>query len=183
MPSDRIRHTLDHLVTRNALSYQYFLEALVLTGNIQIANILEPDYSSGEQCRRVIEREMLPQRQHINTNIPIQVSSTTTGPTSTAVAPNGTSNEITTSTSSNQINEENNLQYPVTCSQNHPFYIEPPPWYYYTHANYPNHIPLVALAATSEHRRPPLHPNHHLAMRRQPTYSPMSSSRSNSTTG
>ena len=61
MPPDRIRQMLDLLVSRNALSYQYFLESLILTDNIHIANILEPDYSVSDDCKRMVEREQIPQ--------------------------------------------------------------------------------------------------------------------------
>ena len=57
--ADRIRHTLDILETKPVLAYQYFLEALVVTGNKHVADILEPDYSGSEQCRMVIERERI----------------------------------------------------------------------------------------------------------------------------
>lgn len=60
VPTDRVRHLLDYLITRNALAYQYFLESLCITGNTHIADILEPYYSSSDQCRLVIEREKLP---------------------------------------------------------------------------------------------------------------------------
>jgi len=62
VPSDRIRQTLDCLITRNALAYQYFLEALVLTDNTHLANLLEPEFGNSEACRLMIEREriMLP---------------------------------------------------------------------------------------------------------------------------
>ena len=55
--SDRIRHALDSLITRNALAYQYFLEALVLTQNTHIADILEPDYTLSDRYKQVVERE------------------------------------------------------------------------------------------------------------------------------
>ncbi len=59
VPSDQVRQTLDILITRNALAYQYFLEALILTNNTEIASILEPDYQSSEACRKMIERERI----------------------------------------------------------------------------------------------------------------------------
>ena len=59
MPSDRIRQTLDCLITRNALAYQYFLEGLVLTDNTHLANLLEPEFGSSEACRLMVERERI----------------------------------------------------------------------------------------------------------------------------
>jgi hypothetical protein len=59
VPSDQIRQTLDCLITKNALSYQYFLESLILTQNIDIANLLEPDYSTSEACKMMIDRERI----------------------------------------------------------------------------------------------------------------------------
>lgn len=61
--TDRVRQMLDVLVSRNPLSYQYFLESLILTNNNHIANILDPDYCQSEECRLMIEREniILPQ--------------------------------------------------------------------------------------------------------------------------
>ncbi|CAF0754057.1 unnamed protein product [Brachionus calyciflorus] len=80
VPTDRVRHLLDYLITRNALAYQYFLEALCLTGNTDIADILEPDYSSSEQCRLVIEREKIPKLDktdnHENLSYPVTCTQT-----------------------------------------------------------------------------------------------------------
>jgi len=59
VPSDQVRQTLDILITRNALAYQYFLEALILTNNTEIASTLEPDYQSSEACKQMIERERI----------------------------------------------------------------------------------------------------------------------------
>ena len=56
---DQIRQFLDSLITKNALAYQYFLEALILTNNNQIANILQPDYESSDACKLMIERERI----------------------------------------------------------------------------------------------------------------------------
>lgn len=181
MPTDRIRHMLDCLVTRNALAYQYFIEALILTGNVHIANILEPDYSTSEQCRRLIEREMIPHRQHVISSIDPNTSTAATTTTTTTTQAANIESIISS--------DDHNLKYPITCSQNHPHIEQLATWYSSSmHASYPNPLTLAALVAAStnseqHHRRPPLHPNHHLAMRRQPTYSPMSTSRSNSTTG
>ena len=196
VPSDRIRHMLDYLVTRNALAYQYFLESLILTGNVHIANVLEPDYSTSEQCRRLIEREMI----H-------QAATTSTKASSSAGEQQQSGGD-----------EYNTLQYPTTCSQTH----QPPTLPLdYTAANmmmfsHPVYTPLSASIVTgsasaaaglldrpnhqqqylSQHpnmynqlfsRLPPFHPNHHLAMRRLATYtaSPicLASSRSNSSNG
>ena len=76
--SDRIRHTLDCLITRNALAYQYFLEALVLTQNTQIADILEPDYTLSERYKQVIERERARGfiNQHNEASLPYPVTCT-----------------------------------------------------------------------------------------------------------
>lgn len=198
MPSDRIRYTLDYLVTRNALAYQYFLEALILTGNVHIANILEPDYQNSEQCRRLIEREMIfPHQNHRQQQQQQHAFNQAT--TSSAASNN---NNKKTTDDKNEVegsdSEQSQLQYPTACSQNHPM-VEQLVASCWT-ASYPNSLALAALIAATEqqqqqqqnyqqqfqqqHRhRPPLHPNHHLlAMRRQPTYSPMSSSRSNSST-
>lgn len=87
---------LDHLVTRNALAYQYFLEALVLTDNSEIANTLEPGYPSSDECKRVVERERLP-----------------------ALANNARSRVLTAPAQSMSA-ENANLPYPVVCTQNHP---------------------------------------------------------------
>ena len=66
---DRIRHMLDILESKNiVLAYQYFLEALVVTGHTHVANIVEPDYCSSEQCRLVIERERLRGFQYSSNN-------------------------------------------------------------------------------------------------------------------
>lgn len=67
VPPDRIRQMLDLLVSRNALSYQYFLESLILTDNIHIANILDPEYSTSEECRRMVQREQITLPPHSNT--------------------------------------------------------------------------------------------------------------------
>ena len=89
--ADRIRHTLDLLETKQVLAYQYFLEALVVTGNKHVADILEPDYSSSEQCRMVIERERIRGFHHTNEHV----------------------------SSSSSSSETINLRFPVTCTQNH----------------------------------------------------------------
>jgi hypothetical protein len=54
---DRIRQMLDCLVTRNALAFQCFLEALVLTNNESIANQIEPTFTKSESYRKLIEQE------------------------------------------------------------------------------------------------------------------------------
>lgn len=207
MPSDRIRYTLDYLVTRNALAYQYFLEALILTGNVHIANILEPDYQNSEQCRRLIEREMIfPHHQnHRQQQQQQQASNQATTSSAAVAASNNKNNDKKTIEDKNEgessDGEQSQLQYPTACSQNHPMVeqLVASCWTAAMHSSYPNSLALAALIAATEqqqqqqqnnqqqfqqHRhRPPLHPNHHLlAMRRQPTYSPMSSSRSNSST-
>lgn len=196
MPSDRIRHMLDYLITRNALAYQYFLESLVLTGNVLIANALEPSYSTSEQCRRLIEREMIQPSRHTTT-------ATTSGTTS-----NSSSSQ---QQQQQQQPDDHNLQYPTTCSQNHPHVDTADATLFGFHPSlhlsaFNSATAAAAAAATSagvfysseqqhqhlhaavqHHRRPPFHPNHHpLMMRRLATYTatPLSlSSRSNSSNG
>lgn len=78
VPSDRIRHMLDHLITRNALSYQHFLDSLCLTGNSHIANILEPEYTQSEQCKLMLEREKIPLQSSEITDLPYPITCTQT---------------------------------------------------------------------------------------------------------
>jgi hypothetical protein len=90
---DRIRHMLDILESKSiVLAYQYFLEALVVTDNLHVANILEPDYCASEQCRLVIERERMRG---------FHCSSSGRGG------------------SESMNNELVNLPFPITCTQNH----------------------------------------------------------------
>jgi hypothetical protein len=97
---DRIRHMLDILESKNiVLAYQYFLEALVVTGNFHVANILEPDYCASEQCRMVIERERM-RGFHSGSN-----GSNGSGGGDRIINEYG--------------NDVVNLPFPVTCTQNH----------------------------------------------------------------
>lgn len=71
---DRIRHMLDILESKNiVLAYQYFLEALVVTGNTHVAHTIEPDYCSSEQCRMVLERERIRGFHHETFHLPFPV--------------------------------------------------------------------------------------------------------------
>ena len=89
---DRIRHMLDILESKSiVLAYQSFLEALVVTDNLHVANILEPDYCASEQCRMVIERERM----------------------------RGFHSSSERGDSELVGNEVFNLPFPVTCTQNH----------------------------------------------------------------
>lgn len=93
---DRIRHMLDILESKSiVLAYQYFLEALVVTDNLHVANILEPDYCASEQCRLVIERERM-RGFHCSSS-----SSSERG-----------GSELMN-------NELVNLPFPISCTQNH----------------------------------------------------------------
>lgn len=55
--SDRVRQTLDYIVTRGPNAFKIFLEALVLNGYARIARELDADYVDSEDCKRVIETE------------------------------------------------------------------------------------------------------------------------------
>jgi hypothetical protein len=55
--TDRIRHTLDCLVKSNALAYNCFIQALCLTDNKQIAELIDADYTHGLHCRTAVEYE------------------------------------------------------------------------------------------------------------------------------
>lgn len=71
VPRDRVRHTLDLLVTRGPTSFKIFIEALVLTGNAHIARELDADYCDSEACKLLIESEA---------RYSIEATTTTTSP-------------------------------------------------------------------------------------------------------
>ena len=58
MPRDRVRQTLDYLVTRGPTSFKIFLEALVLTGNIHIVRELDSEYVDSDECKNLIQTEV-----------------------------------------------------------------------------------------------------------------------------
>ncbi len=56
---------------KNALSYQYFLESLIITNNEHnkyLVDTLQPDYRSSKECQLMIERE------HLLLQYPLQIS-------------------------------------------------------------------------------------------------------------
>jgi len=58
-------------VQKNALSYQYFLESLIITNNEHnkyLVDTLQPDYRSSKECQLMIERE------HLLLQYPLQIS-------------------------------------------------------------------------------------------------------------
>ncbi len=57
MPRDRVRQTLDYLVTTGPTSFRIFLEGLILTGNVHLVRELDPDYVDSEDCKILIENE------------------------------------------------------------------------------------------------------------------------------
>jgi hypothetical protein len=57
VPTDRIRQTLDYLVKIGPTSFRIFLEALILTGNVNLVRELDPDYADSEDCKNFIKNE------------------------------------------------------------------------------------------------------------------------------
>jgi hypothetical protein len=57
VPRDRVRQTLDYLVTTGPTSFKIFLEGLILTGNVHLVRELDPDYVDSEDCKNLIENE------------------------------------------------------------------------------------------------------------------------------
>jgi hypothetical protein len=55
--TDRIRHMLDCLVKSNALAYNCFIQALCLTDNKQLAEVIDAEYTHGLHCRTAVEYE------------------------------------------------------------------------------------------------------------------------------
>jgi hypothetical protein len=57
VPTDRIRQTLDYLVTTGPTSFRIFLEALTLTGNANLVRELDPDYLDSEDCKNLMKND------------------------------------------------------------------------------------------------------------------------------
>jgi hypothetical protein len=97
---------LDYLIDcKPPLVFQYFLEALVLTGNSSIADALEPNYTISDACRRLIELERLSYANHIsnyNNHVIFNL--------------NGNINSSCNTEQQNN-NGDQNLPFPVACTQ------------------------------------------------------------------
>lgn len=93
--SDRIRQMLDHLIDCKPQAFQYFLEALVLTGHASIADQLEPNYTASDDCKNLIELERLTHASHV------------------ASANQNSTNPLLFNLNDHQ------LPYPVVCTQQH----------------------------------------------------------------
>lgn len=58
VPRDRIRQTLDYLYKCGPNSFNVFLEALVISGNAHVANVLDNSFCDSDKCKTLVESEL-----------------------------------------------------------------------------------------------------------------------------